>query len=172
MDEILVEFKNESKGFVVEMLEILEEIEGNPSDPMTLKRLEDFGLLADRIMGTAKSLCVQGLGTDEVDRIGTYGELLKVVSYKGSQVSDRPQLASVVVALLLDATEMLDEMLDQLAIEAQANIHSLLNETFLDRLKWVSQQFDAGLRGSVAVNGTQLAQEQIDALLKKIGSLS
>jgi hypothetical protein len=166
MDEILDEFRNESKGFIAEMLEILEEVE---SDPKDMKPLEQYGLLADRIMGTAKSLSVQGFGTSEIDRIATYGELCKLVAYKTSQLTDKPQLAGVAVALLLDATEMLDQMLDSLQATDKLEINSLLNETFLDRLRWVSQQFDANLRSSVALDGAKLAQEQIDALLKKIG---
>jgi hypothetical protein len=166
MDEILDEFRNESKGFVEEMLEILEDVE---SEPNQLSRLEAYGLLADRIMGTAKSLTVHGIGTGQLERIASYGELCKLVSYKCSQLTEKPQLAGVTVALLLDATEMLDQMLDSLSDENAPNINRLLNETFLDRLRWVSQQFDANLRGTVAVGGAKLAQDQIDALLKKIG---
>jgi hypothetical protein len=166
MDEILDEFKSESKGLIEEMLGILEEVE---DDPSKLARLEDYGLLADRIMGTAKSLSVQGVGSAEIDRIGTYGELCKLVGYKGAQLVAKPQLASVVVALLLDATEMLDQMNDALDTTSALNINSLLSDTFLDRLRWVSRQFDADLRGTVAVSGAQLAQDQIDAILKKIG---
>lgn len=167
MDEILGEFKAESKEFVVQMLAILEDIESQPS---RIKRLEEVGLLADRIMGTAKSLVVQGFGGTDVGRIASYGELCKLVSYKGSQIADQPQLASVVIALLLDATERLDQMMEELGSENGPSPDSSLNETFLDRLRWVSQQFDQNLRGTVAVNGAQLAQAQIDQILKKIRS--
>jgi len=167
MDEILGEFKAESKEFVVQMLAILEDIESQPSQ---IQRLEEVGLLADRIMGTAKSLVVQGFGGADVGRIASYGELCKLVSYKGSQIADQPQLASVVIALLLDATEMLDQMMEELGSESGPSPDSSLNETFLDRLRWVSQQFDQNLRGTVAVSGAQLAQAQIDQILKKIKS--
>jgi hypothetical protein len=166
MNEILEEFKAESKGLVDEMLEILEEIE---DDSSRLARLEDYGLLADRIMGTAKSLTTQGLGTSQVERVASYGELCKLVSYKGSQLRDKPQLASVTLAFLLDATEMFQDLVESLGSPNETRINTLLSDTFLDRLRWLSQQFDANLRGTVGVASPKLAQEQIDALLKKIG---
>ncbi len=171
MDEILVEFKDESKKLVDEMMEILEEVDGQFSHKFLL---ENYGQLVDRIMGGAKNLetmgLVQGPG---VEKIGKYAELCKLVGYKSSQVESE-QLFTVSVALLLDATEMLQAMITHFGTDQEVEVKSLLNATFLERLTWIATKFDEKLRGSVAVNKepSKKSQDQIDALLKQLGILT
>lgn len=171
MDEIVVEFKDESKKLVDEMLEILEEVDGQFNHRFLL---ENYGQMVDRIMGGAKNLALAIENSDNIAKIGKYAELCKLVGYKCSQVENE-QLFTVAVALLLDATEMLQDMVKNLGTSHEVDITSLLNNTFLDRLSWVATKFDESLRGSVAVNKGDVqkkSQEQIDTLLKQLGILS
>lgn len=173
MDEILVEFKDESKKLVDEMNEILEEVDGQFSHKFLL---ENYGQLVDRIMGGAKNILTLGLDSGpNVEKIGKYAELCKLVGYKTSQV-DNEQLFTVAVAFLLDATEMLDSMITEFGTANQVDVKSLLNKTFLDRLSWVASKFDEKLRASVAVTKDsgpgKKSQDQIDSLLKQLGILS
>ncbi|OQW48573.1 MAG: hypothetical protein A4S09_04025 [Proteobacteria bacterium SG_bin7] len=171
MDEILVEFKDESKRLVNEMAEILEEVDGQFSHKFLL---ENYGQLVDRIMGGAKNMATMGLAKGPgVEKIGKYAELCKLVSYKSSQV-DNEQLFTISVALLLDATEMLQEMINQFGTPQEVDVKSLLNATFLERLTWIATKFDEKLRASVAVNKepSRKSQDQIDMLLRQLGVLS
>lgn len=166
MDELLTEFQSESKSLVGQLLEILESIEGDYSQH---KRLEEYGQIVDRIMGTAKSLA--GMVPDlkaVMEAIGNYGDLCKTVSYKASQVTNNEGLYTVVVALLLDATEMLQDMIANLSDSRQLDMKAVLSKTFLDRLRWVSKQFGEGLRGTLQ-SGETLSQNSIDDLLKALG---
>ncbi len=170
MDEIVVEFKAESKKLVEEMMEILEEVDGQYTHRFML---ENFGQLVDRIMGGAKNLALVAEKPDNIAKIGKYAELCKLVGYKSSQVENE-QLFIVSVALLLDATEMLQEMINRLETDKEVDVKGLLNTTFLDRLSWVATKFDEGLRASVAIdqaNKPRKSQEQIDTLLKQLGIL-
>lgn len=170
MDEIVVEFKEESKKLVEEMTEILEEVDGQYIHRFML---ENFGQLVDRIMGGAKNLALVVEKPDNIAKIGKYAELCKLVGYKSSQVENE-QLFTISVALLLDATEMLQEMINNLETDKEVDVKGLLNNTFLDRLSWIATKFDEGLRASVAVKQGKApgkSQDQIDALLKQLGIL-
>ncbi len=171
MDEILIEFKGESNKLVKEMMEILEEVDGQFGHKFLL---ENYGQLVDRIMGGAKNLLTLGVSNNpNIEKIGKYAELCKVVGYKTSQV-DNEQLFTVAVALLLDATEMLEDMISKFGTEKEVDVKGILNKTFLDRLNWVATKFDEKLRASVAVKsdqGGKKSQETIDSLLKQLGVL-
>jgi hypothetical protein len=176
MKEMISEFKDESKSLIEQMITILEEIEGDFNKKV---QLENYGQVVDRIMGGAKSL-VMAMDTSELiekekmEKVGSYTELCKIVGYKGSQIESNQEFYNIVVALLLDATEMLDKLVENLGNNLRPNLKEVVSNTFLDRLRWVSQHFPANIRGSVAVDkgvkksATQ-SQEEIDALLKQMG---
>lgn len=172
--EILEDFKKESKGLVSELLELLEESDGEPS---LVGNLEKYGQTVDRIMGGVKSLATnfaedfpQG---HMIHQMGDYAALCKAVGYKASQILDNEQFFNVCVAFLLDATEMLKQMVERFGVETGLNVSTLLNKTFLDRLRWINSQFKGDIRATVASNTSQapkkMNQSEIDDLLKKLG---
>lgn len=166
MDELLTEFKAESKGLAEDLVNILEEIEGKFSQ---YKRLEEFGQIVDRIMGGASSLA-HAINVPQLVQISKYSELCKLVGYKGSQNTSDEQLYTIVVAFLLDAVEMLQIMIDNLGDDHAKPIKELVSNTFLDRLRWIDKRFAAGLRVSVAVKSDkEQSQDDIDQLLKTLG---
>ena len=169
MDEILEDFKAESKSLIKDLLEILEDIEGDYSKK---QKLEEFGQLVDRIMGGAQSVAMGYDAEHQIHRISKYAELCKLVGYKASQIEKNEQFYNIVIALLLDAVEMLDELVTKLETEEEKNIQEILSKTFLERLQWVSEHFDENMRASVAVTedeGQKMSQNQIDDLLKSLG---
>lgn len=175
MSEMISEFKTESKSLMTQMTDILEDLEGDFSKK---QKLEDYGQLVDRIMGGAKSLVLilddEPIEKEKMERAGQYAELCKMVGYKGSQIENNPEFYNIVVALLLDATETLDRLIDNLGNNKKSELKEVVTNTFLDRLKWVSQHFPSHVRGSVAVDkgltkDKAQSQADIDALLKQLG---
>lgn len=170
MDEILLEFKEESKSLVEELLDILDSAEEGFDHK---QELEQYGQIVDRIMGGAKSVAMAS-DSPMPEQIGTYAELCKIVGYKGSQISEDGPFYTVVIAFLLDATEMLEVMIDVTGTKKEKNIKEILSTTFLDRLKWISERFEEGLRASVATKADdddkkENEQADIDAILKQLG---
>lgn len=162
-NEILKEFIVESKSLIEQSLEILESADGSPAKAKTL---ETFGNNVDRIMGGAKNLAMLVDVNHPLYFISDYCAVCKAVGYKGSQIKNNPDFYNICVALLLDATETLVEMIDHVSDENK-NPRNLLTQTFLDRLQWVSNQFSKDIRETVGEKS--LGQNDIDELLKKLG---
>ena len=162
-ESILKEFVEESKSLIAQSLEILEEVE---SEPSKVKLLETFGNNVDRIMGGAKSLALMVDKKHPLHFVADYCALCKAVGYKSSQISRNESFLMICVALLLDATETLKEMVDKLAADQPVE-RSALSNTFLDRLRWISEQFGKDVRETVGQK--KLDQNDINALLKKLG---
>lgn len=161
--EILNDFISESKSLIEISLETLIEIE---EDPSLRKKLAEYGNSIDRIMGGARNLAIMADGNHPLNFVADYAALCKAVGYKASQLDNNPQFYFVCVALLLDATETMLEMLNNLHDETHS-FKNFISETFLERLKWVSEQFGKDYRETVGDKG--LAQNEIDDLLKKLG---
>ena len=163
-ESILKEFVVESKSLIAESLEILEEVE---EDSGKVKKLEVFGNAVDRIMGAAKSLAMMVEPNHPLHFVADYSALCKAVGYKSSQIKGNPDFVMICVALLLDATEMLKDMLDKMTAESKLE-KTPLSKTFLERLQWVSSQFAADVRETVGKEKAS-GQEEIDELLRKLG---
>jgi hypothetical protein len=169
--EILSEFQLESKILITQMQEILDKCE---EDFTQVKRLEEFGQTVDRIMGGAKSLAVaSGEQNTALHKLGDYAAVCKAVGYKASQITDNEQFYKICVGLLMDAVDVLEKMMDNMADPNPKEISGLLSQPFLDRLKWVSDKFGAEYRASVDPSSgsktKKMSQSEIDMLLKKLG---
>lgn len=169
MDEFLPEFKSESLELVQQMLNLLEGIEG---DFQGRAFLEQYGQIVDRIMGGAKNMALGLPSNQQIKSIAAYAEICKVIGYRGSQIEKNEGFYSIVVAFLLDATEMLREMIDSLGTPNEQAIGETLKGQLLDRLHWIAGQFDENLRASVAIDksaNNNTAQKEIQDLLKGLG---
>lgn len=164
--EILKDFQTESKDLIEEMNAVLEQCEGDFSQ---VKSLERYGQVVDRIMGGAKSVAMTVPDeTHFIHKIGNYASLCKAVSYKASQITDNASFYDIAVAFLLDATEILEEMVAKVDQAKPTEFKEIFSQTFLDRLRWISGQFGQGVRASVSASGA-MNQNDIDALMKKLG---
>lgn len=166
--DIVKDFVIESKRIIHELVDLLESIEGDFSQVL---RLEEYGQKVDRIMGGAKSLALLATLEHPLHMVADYAALCKAVGYKASQIQSNAQFYDICVALLLDATETLSDWV--VALEEETPIEDLkqsLSSTFLERLRWVSNQFGADVRGSVdAQKSKKMDQNEIDELLRKLG---
>ena len=162
-ESILSDFKEESLNLINECIELLESIEDDPSE---VEKLKEFANLIDRVMGGAKSLALMAPPDHALNLIGDYCAICKSVGYQGAQIFNNDQFYNVVVALLLDAVEMTKDLFSKLD-SSVADLKKLFTTTFLERLKWVSFQYDELEKRRN--NGKKLGQNEIDDLLKKLG---
>ena len=168
-DRSLKDFVAESKTLVKALLVKLDEMEGHPE----LARLfSDCGNLVDRIMGGAKSLGLQAPKDHGIHIVSDYTSICKIVSYKGAEIERNDDLFNAIHAFLFDATEILDLLLNRMDSPA-SEIKKTISSNFIERLKWISQQFQKTLSESEGEISdpvdTSLSQDDIDNLMKKLG---
>lgn len=166
--EIVKEFVVESKTLIEDLIELLESIDGDFSK---VEQLADYGNRIDRIMGGAKSLALLVDESHALHLISDYTALCKAVGYKASQIKDNESFFDICVALLLDATESLEQMMDHLDMSA-VELKKRIPVTFIERVRFISNQFSEDMRGSVDASGTQqgkMSQADIDELMRKLG---
>jgi chemotaxis protein histidine kinase CheA len=157
MKEIVTEFCNESNDLLSQMEKLLSEFEDNLD---LTKNLETFGQLIDRMMGAAKSLSLAN--------IAILCELGKTIGYKASQISDK-SLLNVVCGILFDNIEILKKMILGINTQNQEIMKNINLETFVSRLRWLSDKFKNIQRSSVAIDKNSMDQQSIDVLLKNLG---
>ncbi|MCX7978796.1 MAG: hypothetical protein N2578_07310 [Bdellovibrionaceae bacterium] len=163
---ILDEFVLESKSLISDCMSILEDCEG---DFTQVQRLREYGNKVDRVMGAARSLAMMAGPNHALHLIGDYSAVCKAVGYQASQIVDNEQFYDICVALLLDATEGLQEMVSNIT-QSSDDLKRKIPPAFLDRLQWVSGKFSAEVQKSVSSRPSEkLAQDEIDALMKKLG---
>lgn len=163
--EIVEEFVSESKDLIQQLLKILENIEG---DFAKVAQLAEYGNLADRIMGGAKSLALTAPDSQALGVIADYASLCKLVSYKASQITSNVQLFEVCVALLLDGTETLALLVDKIEMSAD-EIKKMIPTAFIERLRWVSGRFSEAYNETVEPKKAAMNQSEIDILMAKLG---
>lgn len=165
--EIVEDFISESKILIEEMVDLLEGMEGDYSQ---VSKLAEYGNNVDRIMGGAKSLALLVPAGHALHMISDYTALCKAVGYKASQIRDNRQFYDICVALLLDATETLDALVDNIHEDSQV-LRQIIPQAFIERLRWVSTKFSDEYSMSVDAGASEkkMAQTEIDALLKKMG---
>ena len=121
-------------------------------------------------MRGVKSLALLVPPEHALHTVADYAALCKAVGYKASQIQGNAQFYDICVALLLDATVTLSEWIENLGAESGQELKNSFSTTFLERLRWVSNQFGADVRGSVDVKrDKKLDQNEIDDLLRKLG---
>ncbi|WP_127717429.1 Hpt domain-containing protein [Halobacteriovorax sp. HLS] len=158
MKEVVIEFCDESTELFNQLEEILEDFEDNPSD---VSKLEEFGQIIDRVMGSAKTI-----GADD---IATFCELGKVIGYKSSQTDDKA-LLEVVAAIMFDALELLKKMIDHIKNGNDSAIKQVSSKAFVTRLNWLKDKFNDIERASCAADPEgNMSQNSIDDLMSSLG---
>lgn len=160
MKEVVDEFCSETEELLSTLESQLEDLEDNPADSA---KFEEFGQVIDRVMGSASTLGAM--------QIAKFCELGKVIGYKSSQVEDL-KLRNVVVAILFDAIDLLQKMIDQLKTGNDKALATLNTEAFGTRLKWLSDKFKDIDRASVSFSeddSKEMGQGDIDNLMESLG---
>lgn len=166
--EIVEDFVSESKSLIEELVDLLESIEGDFSQ---VKKLADYGNNVDRIMGGAKSLALMAPADHALHMIADYSDLCKAVGYKASQIKDNEQFFDICVAILLDATETLRSLINNIH-QSTTMLKQTIPAAFIERLRWISQQFNESYSMSVGTGieaDKKMQQGDIDDLLKRLG---
>ena len=158
MKDVVVEFCNESTVLFNQLEEILEDFEDNPSN---VSKLEEFGQIIDRVMGSAKTI-----GADDIAK---FCELGKIIGYKSSQTKDQA-LLEVVAAIMLDAVELLKKMIIQIKDGNESTISQISSKAFVTRLKWLKEKFNDIERASCTPDSDKnMSQNSIDDLMSSLG---
>jgi len=170
-NEILKDFIAETKSLIAQMQEILQEVE---EDITLASRLENYGQLVDRIMGGARVMAMDiQEQSHPIHKIADYTGICKAVGYKTSQLKENVGFYQVCVALLMDATDILEELIQEVEKgSTNFNLKQLMSQTLIDRLKWVSEKFSTEFRSSVEVktgSSQKMTQDEIDKLMAKLG---
>ena len=140
MNEILEEFREESKNLTNELEKLLEDIE---NDFDQKQRLNEFAQIIDRIMGSAHSLNSFGFDQDAIKKIGDFAELCKQIGYRSANVKDK-DLYDITIAFLFDSIESIKKLLNIIGEEKNSkNISDFFVSTFINRLKWILEQLHA-----------------------------
>ncbi|MFZ3229431.1 MAG: hypothetical protein WA160_04450 [Pseudobdellovibrio sp.] len=165
--EIIKEFVVESKTLVSELVVLLEGVEGDFSK---VTQLAEYGNGVDRIMGGAQSLAMLAPPDHALHMISDYSAVCKAVSYKASQISNNKQFFEICVGLLIDATENLSKLLDNIDQDS-VTLKKIIPQAFIERLHWASEQFAAHVRATIAAGGlvNKTTQPEINDLIKKLG---
>jgi chemotaxis protein histidine kinase CheA len=144
MDDILEEFCNDSRKIIAELELILEKLEDSPEQYILL---ESYGQKIDRIMGAAKSL--------GYDKIGSLSESSKIISYKAAQTKNI-NFIKIAVAILFDAVDAINEILENL-VEKKTEIIDITREnTVFSRVKFITDRLTHIQRASVAIDDQEL----------------
>lgn len=159
--EILNDFYTESKTLIEETIELLESMEGDFSQKDNLRV---FANKIDRIMGASSSLAMMAEPDHGLNLVTDYTSLCKMVAYKAADIETNSKLYDVTVALLLDAVEALNILIYKIELPMN-ELKQVIRPNFIERLRWVSEQFNKQKSGSQALKG----QSEIDDLMKKLG---
>lgn len=166
--DILNDFVLEAKRVITDSTSVLDKVEG---EMVQSKKLQDYGNLVDRIMGGAKSIGLIAPPNHAINMVCDYAALCKAVGYKASQINNNEQFFDICVALLQDATENLDVLINNLD-KSPENLRKMISNAFLERLRWVSSKFSSEYNASVGKSNSgkkALGQNEIDELMKKMG---
>jgi len=145
-DELIQEFCQDVRAILEELSPLIDSIEFKNTRPGDL---ESFGQKVDRIMGAAKSLGYES--------IGTISELCKAVSYKASQSQD-PNLVRIVTGILAEALEALSVLVKSLENNGTELSDDPQVLAICSRLNFLQNKLAFIQRSSVAVDDPELAK--------------
>ncbi len=108
--EILDGFKEEAKGLLTELTEVVEKLEV-PHKTFPAQLLEEYSQKIDRIMGAAKTLLMMAPELTSLKQVGAIAELCKTLGYKAAE-SKKAHLIPYFAAFWADVLETIEEMVD------------------------------------------------------------
>lgn len=144
MDDILEEFCNDANQIIAELELILEKLEDSPEQYILL---ESYGQKIDRIMGAAKSL--------GYEKIGSLSESSKIISYKVAQTKNK-EFIKIAVAILFDAVDAINEILQNLIEKKEEIIDTSRENAVFSRVKFIADKLTHIQRASVAIDDQEL----------------
>ncbi|MBS1985817.1 MAG: hypothetical protein JST16_16785 [Bdellovibrionales bacterium] len=136
-EDIIIEFRNESQAVLGELLNIVEKIEDDETDPALFS---EFAQKIDRIMGAAKTLAMVEPDHQGLAALSHLCELCKRLGYKVAEIND-PKLAPMVGGFWADVLEVIQNLLRNLSnVEQSRIIAEGFPKVLQKRLEWLTQK--------------------------------
>ncbi len=161
--EILDGFKDEARGLLSELTQIIEQIEDHEGEfPKTL--IEEFANRTDRIMGAAKTFETMAPEMQIFVHIGKFAELCKATGYKAATLN-QSALVPVFAAFWADTLEMMEELCEH--VDQTDKVEATLQgfgPVLQKRLTWLAEQIVKFSKGSTAE-----ASINVDGILRRLG---
>lgn len=164
--KMMNDFQTRTQPLVEQLGEILDNAEaGIAYSPL----LRDYARLVEMIQNSSRTLG-QAFPDPKhlVHRLHDYSGLCKSIALKIADLKDNDTLYDVALALLMDATEVLVEIIKGIRSK-NVGIDGFLNQKLVERLQWASYQFQTQGRLRTGDGAEKLDQSDIDDLLKKLG---
>lgn len=159
--EIVDDFVEESKDILTEALTLLEKIE---TQPKLAKELQAYGNCIDRLMGGARTVAM-GVDKDHaLHMVADYSEVCKALGYKASQINAKDAFFKICVAVLIDATEILQELIKNIHCST-AELKKRFPQEFINRVQLVSEHFSGN--APTTVEKSNLKDSDIRRMIKK-----
>ena len=135
--DILKGFKEESTSLLKELLGIIEKIESTDQKSFPANLLTDFAQKIDRIMGAAKTICMEVPEHMGLQKIGKLAELCKIIGYQAAE-SKNTALLPIFTAFWADTIEVMESLLTAFENEQQtAEITQSFSGILQKRLEWL-----------------------------------
>lgn len=165
--KLMNEFRGRAQPLLSQMSEILDRVEGQITEA---PKLLEFARIIDLIHQSSRTL---GQGADSVShpihRIGDYALICRAVATQTAEISENATLFDTAVALLMDANEVLGEMVAMTGEGKEDPVRKHLNQKLVERLQWLNYQFRGMIPKNKIPEEKKMGQGDIDDLLKKLG---
>lgn len=170
--KLMNEFRTRAQPLIRQLNTLLEAVEPQMSEAA---RLRDYGRIVDLILQSSRTL---GQSIDSlqhpIHRISDYALVCRSVALHTSEIVENQALYDTAVALLMDATEVLADMISLTSAQAAGEdpVKKYLNQKLVERLQWMSYQFrdlESKVRPKIEEEENKMSQNDIDDLLKKLG---
>ena len=136
-DEIFRVFIADSTTILEAAIAILTEVEENPQEFL---KLTVYSNAIDRVMGGAATVAMSFEQDHAVNLVRDYAAACKSLSLQVQEVSGNAELFRTLVALLLDATEVLGRILGNLNLST-SDIKKVIPQNSIERVKVISDAF-------------------------------
>lgn len=165
--KLMNEFRDRAQPLLTQMTEILDEVEGRMGEAA---KLMEFARIIDLILQSSRTL---GQAIDSaahpIHRIGDYAMICRAVAQQSAAITENRTLYDTAIALLMDATEVLAEMIQATKDAKEDPVRRFLNQKLVERLQWLNYQFRGMIPDSHLPAKKEMNQNDIDDLLKKLG---
>lgn len=159
--EIVDDFVEESKDILTEALTLLERIE---TQPKLAKELQAYGNCIDRLMGGARTVAM-GVSKDHaLHMVADYSAICKSLGYKASQINEKDAFFKICVAVLIDGTEILQELIKNIHCSTD-ELKKRFPQEFINRVQLVSDHFSGN--ALTTVEKSNLKDSDLRRMIKK-----
>jgi len=167
--EVLDNLITEINPLVQQSIKVLEE-----SEQQVAIQAQTFLMIknsSERLIAECQKAKLQIKDNVLLNFLEDFMDLCRVISTKASLIKNNEDFSSIANAMLLDAFEINSKILTQIE-KKDGSKPSQIDSGFLERLRWFETLFNTSYKENIDIHegkGSQLEQNEIDRLLKKLG---